>query len=164
MPASRYRLYEQSSSPPGFSWTLESYALDALHRIMDPEALRSTAVDAKEPDSQRPSGWIDPFVYDAATGSKGKETFSDPAHRLRVNRTAFQQLMEDGLVIEKGKRFERFESIPDGVRVFFEDGSHVDGSLLVAADGVHSKGPQTLASTRHAEFTLIFCSSITDSA
>ena len=37
-----------------------------------------------------------------------------------------------------GKRFSRFESGPDQVAAYFEDGSQAAGDLLVGADGIHS--------------------------
>jgi 2-polyprenyl-6-methoxyphenol hydroxylase-like FAD-dependent oxidoreductase len=42
-------------------------------------------------------------------------------------------------LVHWGKRFVRYETGPSGVRAFFEDGTHVDGDLLVGADGSNSR-------------------------
>ncbi|WP_433248863.1 FAD-dependent oxidoreductase [Streptosporangium sp. CA-135522] len=59
-----------------------------------------------------------------------------------VSRISLREVLLSGLddVVNYGKTFTRYEQLPGGrVRAHFEDGTHADGDLLVAADGVGSR-------------------------
>lgn len=47
-------------------------------------------------------------------------------------------------VIRTGKRFHSYTQDGEGVKVYFEDGSHACGDFLICADGVQSRGRQQL--------------------
>jgi 2-polyprenyl-6-methoxyphenol hydroxylase-like FAD-dependent oxidoreductase len=56
-------------------------------------------------------------------------------------RSELQQILYESLppgTVKTGCTFDRFEESGDTVRVFFQDGSSAEGSLLVAADGLYS--------------------------
>ncbi|MFD1932352.1 FAD-dependent oxidoreductase [Nonomuraea mangrovi] len=59
-----------------------------------------------------------------------------------VSRISLREVLLSGLddVVAYGKTFTRYEPLPGGrVRAHFEDGTHADGDLLVAADGANSR-------------------------
>ncbi|KAG0175015.1 hypothetical protein DFQ28_008522 [Apophysomyces sp. BC1034] len=56
----------------------------------------------------------------------------------RINRVRFRRWLLEGISVEWGKRLDSFEVMDDGVQVKFTDGSIINGSLLVGADGVNS--------------------------
>lgn len=60
---------------------------------------------------------------------------------LGVNRLTLREILLTGIedIVHFGKKFDRYEELGDGcVRAHFTDGSSVDGSLLVGADGTRS--------------------------
>lgn len=61
--------------------------------------------------------------------------------RSGIPRVDLRDALLDGLnaIVQWGKVFQNYDTLPDGtVRVFFEDGTTVDGDLLVGADGPNS--------------------------
>jgi 2-polyprenyl-6-methoxyphenol hydroxylase-like FAD-dependent oxidoreductase len=69
-----------------------------------------------------------------------------------VKRGFLQQVLADeavsrGIKIEYGKRLAGFEVVSDGVVVRFQDGTQVEGDLLVGADGIHSRTRRILDPT-----------------
>ncbi|GAA3529661.1 FAD-dependent monooxygenase [Amycolatopsis ultiminotia] len=61
-----------------------------------------------------------------------------PVEHTAVNRQTLRQVLLDGLPVRFGSRVTGAEERADGVRALLADGSHVDGDVLVAADGVGS--------------------------
>ena len=60
---------------------------------------------------------------------------------ISIHRAALIGILSAGLpagTLHLGKRFSRFESSPDQVVAYFEDGSQAAGDLLVGADGIRS--------------------------
>jgi 2-polyprenyl-6-methoxyphenol hydroxylase-like FAD-dependent oxidoreductase len=55
-------------------------------------------------------------------------------HKILVEETARR-----GVPIHYGKRLSRIEDRPDAIVAHFEDGSSIEGDVLLAADGVHSR-------------------------
>ncbi|KAF7726138.1 hypothetical protein EC973_009030 [Apophysomyces ossiformis] len=62
----------------------------------------------------------------------------------RINRVRFRKWLLEGINIEWAKRFSSFKVIDNGIQVKFTDGTIVDGSILVGADGVNSAVCQQL--------------------
>ncbi|MCB2408266.1 FAD-dependent monooxygenase [Hymenobacter lucidus] len=61
---------------------------------------------------------------------------------LGIHRAALQQVLLAGLpagTVRLGSRFERFETMADGVTVYFTDGTQATADALIAADGLHSQ-------------------------
>eukprot|EP01103_Thecamoeba_quadrilineata_P012059 TRINITY_DN3017_c0_g1_i1.p1 TRINITY_DN3017_c0_g1~~TRINITY_DN3017_c0_g1_i1.p1 ORF type:complete len:407 (+),score=64.97 TRINITY_DN3017_c0_g1_i1:36-1256(+) len=65
-------------------------------------------------------------------------TAKNPRFRL-VDRSVIWEGLLDGLDVNWGKRFTRYEEDEDLVRVFFEDGTSIECDILVGADGAKSK-------------------------
>jgi 2-polyprenyl-6-methoxyphenol hydroxylase-like FAD-dependent oxidoreductase len=57
-------------------------------------------------------------------------------HRGRLQRILLEQLRPDQ--IHTGKRFVRYEEENDRIKAVFEDGTEVEGDIILAADGIHS--------------------------
>jgi 2-polyprenyl-6-methoxyphenol hydroxylase-like FAD-dependent oxidoreductase len=81
----------------------------------------------------------------AATGKKvgsvGGKPFGEPGALLRVSREGFRAFLWQGLEVETGKQFTHYTASTSGqtVTAHFSDGSSATGSLLIGADGAHSK-------------------------
>lgn len=72
-----------------------------------------------------------------------KYRFPSSTH-YRLNRKAFRQLLSTGLNVHWRKRFTGFNPTEDGVLVKFDDGSSVQGSMLLAVDGKNSRTKRIL--------------------
>eukprot|EP01112_Ceratiomyxa_fruticulosa_P008670 TRINITY_DN2247_c0_g2_i2.p1 TRINITY_DN2247_c0_g2~~TRINITY_DN2247_c0_g2_i2.p1 ORF type:complete len:403 (+),score=74.81 TRINITY_DN2247_c0_g2_i2:232-1440(+) len=63
-----------------------------------------------------------------------------PSDVYSADRTTLRYLLMEDLNINFGKEFEKYTLLDDGkIRAHFTDGTSVDGDLLVACDGLHSK-------------------------
>ncbi|TPX66191.1 hypothetical protein SpCBS45565_g04679 [Spizellomyces sp. 'palustris'] len=59
---------------------------------------------------------------------------------VSVERWALRQMLAKGAPIEWGKKYDRYEEVPDGgIRAYFEDGTCITADILVGADGSRSK-------------------------
>lgn len=67
-----------------------------------------------------------------------------------VNRFKLRDILAAGLNIVWDKRFVAYEEKEGGIAVRFDDGTEVTSSLLVGADGVHSKVNLISADQNHA--------------
>lgn len=66
-------------------------------------------------------------------------------------------LLAESLDVQYGKKFSHYETIKNGgVRVFFEDGSSEEGSVVVGIDGAGSKVRQCLVERGATQETLPF--------
>lgn len=75
-------------------------------------------------------------LYDGTTGEE-KTRFAD---FIRADRQKLRDWLSTNIPIEWNKKYERYEEVEKGITVFFTDGTTVSGSILVGADGGHSKG------------------------
>lgn len=64
--------------------------------------------------------------------------------RFHLIDVLFKEALKQGVDIQFGKRLKGFAQEADGVRVSFEDGTEDFGSILIGADGVHSKTRELL--------------------
>jgi 2-polyprenyl-6-methoxyphenol hydroxylase-like FAD-dependent oxidoreductase len=71
-------------------------------------------------------------------GGKARGNQQDKAYN--ADRAVLRGLLMSGLedVIEFGKKFDRFEAVQEGVVAHFIDGTFVEGSVLIGADGARS--------------------------
>ncbi|KAK6205747.1 hypothetical protein LQW54_008231 [Pestalotiopsis sp. IQ-011] len=69
--------------------------------------------------------------------------------RLRLHRQKFRNVLTDGLDIQDGKHLVGVEEIEGGVRAHFQDGTFVDGTILVGADGNNSNVRKYLMPDHH---------------
>lgn len=72
-----------------------------------------------------------------------KYCFPSSTH-YRLNRKSFRELLSTGLEINWGKRFVEFEPTEKGIVVKFDDGTTVEGSMLLAVDGKNSRTKRLL--------------------
>ncbi|KAF5637810.1 zeaxanthin epoxidase chloroplastic [Fusarium sp. NRRL 52700] len=85
-----------------------------------------------------------PF-FDLSTGElKASVPKAPEAERVRVTRQGLRDLLATGIDIEWGKGVAGVVSRHDSVTALFEDGKSVNGSLLVACDGSHSRVRRSL--------------------
>ena len=63
----------------------------------------------------------------------------EPGHILRVKRERLREYLWQDLPVQIGKRFTHYAEDKDGVTAHFADGTSVHGSVLVGADGGHSR-------------------------
>ncbi|NGY65404.1 FAD-dependent monooxygenase [Lentzea sp. NEAU-D13] len=56
-----------------------------------------------------------------------------------ASRITLRQVLLDGLDVQFGKRFERYEHNGDGITLHFEDGTTAECDVLVGADGIRSR-------------------------
>ncbi|KAK3490057.1 hypothetical protein B0T13DRAFT_405495 [Neurospora crassa] len=71
-------------------------------------------------------------------GRAGYVTDSPETPCLRAHRLRLRQALARDLDIQWGKRAQRIEEGEDKVTVWFEDGTHAEGTILVGADGTFS--------------------------
>lgn len=74
-----------------------------------------------------------------------------PNDRRRVNRDKIRKLLLEEVSdkVHWSKRFVGFEEAEDGVVAVFEDGSRVEGSIIVGAEGSNSRTRQLVAPETH---------------
>lgn len=56
----------------------------------------------------------------------------------RLNRRKLRDLLSTDIDVNWGKKYTNFDIDDDGVTVHFDDGTHVEGSLLLGVDGKNS--------------------------
>jgi 2-polyprenyl-6-methoxyphenol hydroxylase-like FAD-dependent oxidoreductase len=81
--------------------------------------------------------------YNGKTGENLKD--APVPHAIRVSRGKFRKLLAEGVDVEYGKVLRDVKYDEEGkIRASFEDGSHVEGSLVVGSDGHRSKTRELL--------------------
>ncbi|KAL0031237.1 hypothetical protein WJX77_010786 [Trebouxia sp. C0004] len=137
------RIFEASPEIRKYSYgiTLLSWAYQPLVstlKLGSVEQLKAaTATDAQVGGS----GLISAQVKDAYTGATLlSESPREPKapQSYRCSRFKLGQLLAQGLDIEFGCKLDRVEQKASGVQLHFEGGKTAQGSLIVAADGIHS--------------------------
>lgn len=64
----------------------------------------------------------------------------DDGELLRANRNRLRVLLGEGINVQTGKSFSRYEQQPNGeITIHFADGSTSTGNVVVGADGAHSR-------------------------
>lgn len=76
-------------------------------------------------------------------------------HHYRLNRAKLRQLLSTDIPVHWGKSFSSFETSGDGVTVYFKDGTHVEGSMLLAVDGKNSKIKRVLLGEENSRLNLL---------
>lgn len=140
-------VFEQSSRDrsQGHGITLRDWAFEPLLQEMGgavtvEELQRAVATDR----GLGGTGWVDLSFRDNSSG----ETLFNPepvaagqkTTLFRANRSVLRDWLEEGLEVKYEHKLERLEGSPGQVKATFENGVVYDGTLLVAADGVHSTG------------------------
>lgn len=98
-------------------------------------------------------GWIDLSLRDNSTGvtlmapEPPKPGGTDQA-LFRANRTALRSWLAKGVDLRYEHRLSSLEGGPGDVKAVFENGVEVKGSLIIAADGLHSTGSFRLVKSK----------------
>jgi 2-polyprenyl-6-methoxyphenol hydroxylase-like FAD-dependent oxidoreductase len=131
------RVFERAASwrPAGAGIAIQAAALTALRHI----GLREQVIAAGcEMDRGRITTWKGRVLQDADLRFLRAE-FGTPVvalHRARLHEVLLRGM--GGQRVHLGKALSSFEEFDDRVVANFDDGSRVEGRLLVAADGLHS--------------------------
>lgn len=140
------------ASPPdrdqGFSISLREWGYSTLLEGLGGLPLSSLTKGVAPDRHIGGSGWIDQALRDNRTGEM--LVAPDPATKqsiVRANRNALRTWMadcgEDELDVRYGHKLKSFWGEVGNITVEFVNGAQYQGSLLVAADGVHSTGMYT---------------------
>lgn len=117
---------------PGYGLVLQQKAYKPLLSLLNLEEAafrKSLAVDAALGGTGSVSGERAKYAQPNTTDSKTL---------ARLNRRRLRDLLAEGVEVRWEHKLKRVETADGSVRAEFENGDTVDGSLLVAADGVHS--------------------------
>ena len=138
------RVYERDRSKEerlqGYRIHISPKGCRALHECL-PEHLYQLFTDTSGKPNTTLGFYDERFRELLVIGDTAAEEHRIDSYRS-VNRMALRKVLLRELddVVEFGKRFVRYENLPDGrVRARFEDGTHADADLLVAADGAGSR-------------------------
>ena len=147
-------VFEQSSPErsQGYAITIRNWAYKPLLSDLDNTPMddleRAVAVDR----DLGGCGWIDLTLRDNSTGvtiiapEPSKPGEMEQA-LFRANRTALRNWLSQGVDLRYEHKLSSFKGTAGDVKAVFENGEEVEGSLVVAADGLHSTGK--LSSSNH---------------
>lgn len=144
------------ASPPkrrqGFSITLRGWGYEALLAALGDVPLSSLQKGVASDRLIGGAGWLEHARLDNSTGEILIAPDSASVAAFRANRNALRQWIadhgEESMDIRYNHRLKSFQNTSGSVHVEFENGARFSGSLLVAADGVHSIGKSTVAPLR----------------
>ncbi|ADD43510.1 FAD-dependent oxidoreductase [Stackebrandtia nassauensis] len=139
------RVFERDQSKTerlqGYRVHLSPKGCQALHECLPPELYQRFLATTGKSNSSL--GFYDKDLRELlVVESEELKTEHDTANYRSVNRMALREVLISDLreSLELGKKFVRYEKLTDGrVRAHFDDGSHADADLLVAADGAGSQ-------------------------
>lgn len=133
----------------GFSISLRDWGYSALLKALGDVSFRSLTRGVA-PDRQiGGSGYVDLIMRDNATGDilVAPDPETQPSI-VRANRNALRAWIADNgdetLDVRYGHRLKNVEGTTGDVTAIFENGARYRGSLVIAADGVHSAGTALL--------------------
>jgi 2-polyprenyl-6-methoxyphenol hydroxylase-like FAD-dependent oxidoreductase len=131
--AALFEAYPQDATDAGAFVTIAANGQDALHAIDADGPVFRASFPATRLRVFDPAGTQ---VADIPLGRDrpGPRTIT----RSRLASVLRQEAAARGVPVEYGKRITTAARTGTGVRVFFADGSHADGDVLVGADGIHS--------------------------
>lgn len=145
-----FRLFERDPTlearPQGYRVRITDDGIAALEQNLSPELFAelkdSCAYVGSE--SQAPTSHLDSLtgeMRDGLFGSGMKPFVRNMNKPLAADRSVLRRVLIKGLTehVHFGKEFDKFEVTDGGVTVVFADGSKVQGSLLVGADGTWSR-------------------------
>jgi 2-polyprenyl-6-methoxyphenol hydroxylase-like FAD-dependent oxidoreductase len=140
-------IFESSlrSRKQGYGITLRSWTYS--HFL---QSLRISTIDFKAATSTDGpvggKGYISSTIFDAYTGKP--LTSARPARSnskmegdfFRVNRHQLREYLADGLDVRYEHELISFQSKTDGLVAKFRNGQTIEGTILIGADGVFSRG------------------------
>lgn len=136
----------------GFSISLHDWGYSPLLEALGGGASLRSMTKAVAPDRLvGGTGWVDLSMRDNLTGEVlvAPEADARPSV-MRANRNALRSWIADcgdvELDVRYGHKLKSISGSMGNVRALFENGAEYHGSLLIAADGVHSAGMYGLSS------------------
>ncbi|MCJ1475495.1 hypothetical protein MMC13_004158 [Lambiella insularis] len=149
-----FEIFERDTSPEGRNqgWAVALVeCLPPMQELLPPataKALITNSVNINTGDTD------DLAFVDALTGERVKligGPLGQPNSLLRVRRLELRKYLWEAndLPISAGKHFTRYEEDKDGVTAFFKDGSSARGSILLGADGSHSRVLDNMIGHQH---------------
>jgi monooxygenase len=137
------------ASPPersqGFFISLHDWGYSPLLEALGGVSLQSMTKAVAPDRFVGGTGWVDLAMRDNMTGKVlvAPEADARPAV-MRANRNALRSWIADcgdeELDVRYGHRLKSISGTVGNMRTVFENGAEYEGSLVVAADGVHSAG------------------------
>lgn len=129
----------------GFSISLREWGYEALLEALGDVPLSRLTRGVAPDRALGGSGWIDQALRDNVTGETLVSPEPDKKQSIvRANRNALRAWLADCGDEEVDVRYEHelvsFTGQTGNLTAKFSNGSSYEGSLIVAADGVHSKG------------------------
>ncbi|KAJ5806463.1 uncharacterized protein N7503_004065 [Penicillium pulvis] len=141
-----FKLFEQDKHhnlrTQGYRLRITEHGVNALKESLTPDLFtlfqKTCATTAGFGVHVKPDGTPIPFGP-SSPPKPPPGTLSGEAYT--VDRSTFREALLTGIEEHTffGKGFESYELSDDGITAYFRDGSAVEGSLLVGADGVHSR-------------------------
>lgn len=141
-----FKLFEQDEHhnlrTQGYRLRIAEDGVDALKESLTPDLFalfqKTCAITAGFGVRVKPDGTPIPTGPEGLPGPP-PGTMSDEAYT--VDRSTFREALLTGIEEQTffGKSFDYYELSEDGITAYFSDGCVVQGSLLVGADGVHSR-------------------------
>lgn len=129
----------------GYSISLRDWGYEALLGALGDISI-ATLLKAVAPDRRiGGAGWLDQVLRDNSTGQTLVAPDSAQLQGIvRASRNALRDWLADHsdepVDVRYRHSLQRIEGQPGNVRVQFTNGARYTGSILVAADGVHSAG------------------------
>ncbi|KAM0816018.1 putative FAD-binding domain-containing protein [Seiridium cardinale] len=129
----------------GWALTLH-WVLDALERTIGKERAAKLQKAVVDSSLKKDAG---NFLFLNAETCETRYKIPPSKRRLRLHRQKLRDVLTDGLNIQEGKDLVRVEEIEGGVRAHFQDGTSVDGTILIGADGNNSNVRKFLMPEHH---------------
>ncbi|KAJ5987141.1 hypothetical protein N7451_011506 [Penicillium sp. IBT 35674x] len=141
-----FKLFEQDEQhnlrTQGYRLRITEHGVNALKESLTPDLFtlfqNTCATTAGFGVRVKPDGTSIPF---GSKGPPGPPPRMLSGEAYTVDRSTFRETLLTGIEEHTffGKIFEYYELSDDGITAYFRDGSVVKGSLLIGADGVHSR-------------------------
>ncbi|KAH6649186.1 hypothetical protein BKA67DRAFT_521779 [Truncatella angustata] len=118
----------------GWALTLH-WVLDALERTIGKERASELSTAVVDSSLKKDEG---NFLFLNAETCETRFKIPPSKRRLRLHRQKLRDVLTSGLNIQEGKELTAVDEVDGEIRAHFQDGTYVDGTILVGADGNNS--------------------------
>lgn len=139
-----FRIFERdptlNTRSQGYRFRIQGPGITALRRVLTP-ALYSELEASCGYLAPGPIIHLDAVTAKTMEGPKGAPTQPGEESPLNADRSVMRSVLFQGLEshVDFNREFTHYSIVPSGVTVHFSDGSQVNGSLLIGADGARSR-------------------------
>lgn len=134
-----YLIFERDLSPAahveGWGLTIH-WALSAFESCLPPHLL--SHLQGIQVDPQQGINDTGRFLFLYLSTAEPKYMIP-PSKRMRVHRQKLRNLLKEGIAVNWGKTLYSYTQTSGSILAHFEDGTTVEGSLLIGADGSSSR-------------------------